>query len=131
MTRTSDDTWDLTSGVGATATMVAAARAVASRQPDPVINDPLAALLVRAVGLKLFTRIVDGLTDFEEIEAGSLPLFFGIRGRALDDFFVAACHAGIRQAVILASGLDCRAYRLEWPPEMSVYEIDQPQVVDW
>lgn len=42
-----------------------------------------------------------------------------------------ACQAGIRQAVILASGLDCRAYRLKWPSAMSVYEIDQPEVINW
>ncbi|GFG64723.1 putative S-adenosyl-L-methionine-dependent methyltransferase [Mycobacterium kubicae] len=131
MTRTSDDSWDLKTGVGTTATMVAAARAVASRQSDPVIDDPFAELLVRAVDLDLFTQIVDGTVDFEEIGADWAPWFFGIRGRAFDEFFGMACQAGIRQAVILASGLDCRAYRLKWPSAMSVYEIDQPEVINW
>ena len=40
MTRTDDDSWDLRCGVGTTATMAAAARAVASRSLDPVIDDP-------------------------------------------------------------------------------------------
>ena len=57
--RTNDDSWDLSTSVGATATMVAAARAVASRSPDPLINDPLAEVLVRGVGLKLFTAQKD------------------------------------------------------------------------
>ena len=60
MTRTDQDTWDLASSVGATATMVAAARALASAEPHPIINDPFAAPLVRAVGLDFFIRLVDG-----------------------------------------------------------------------
>lgn len=131
MTRTSDDSWDLKTSVGATATMVAAARAVASRQPDPLIVDPFAEVFVRAVGLRLFTQIVDGRVDFAEIGAGWFPPFFGIRTSAIDDRLAQACRAGIRQAVIVASGLDCRAYRLDWPPAMALYEIDQPQVIDW
>ena len=47
MTRTDDDSWDLRCGVGTTATMAAAARAVASRSLDPVIDDPFAEVLVR------------------------------------------------------------------------------------
>jgi methyltransferase (TIGR00027 family) len=54
-----------------------------------------------------------------------------VRTRFFDDFFTAATEAGIRQAVILASGLDTRAYRLHWPEGMVVYEIDQPQVIDF
>jgi methyltransferase (TIGR00027 family) len=46
-----------------------------------------------------------------------------------DAFFADAAAAGIRQAVILASGLDARAYRLNWPAGMTVYEIDQPEVI--
>jgi methyltransferase (TIGR00027 family) len=48
-----------------------------------------------------------------------------------DEFFTEATDAGIRQAVILAAGLDARAYRLRWPVGTTVYEIDQPQVVDF
>lgn len=60
MTRTDQDSWDLASSVGATATMVAAARALASTGERPIINDPFAAPLVRAVGLDFFRRLVDG-----------------------------------------------------------------------
>ncbi|WP_178974161.1 SAM-dependent methyltransferase [Mycobacterium colombiense] len=117
--------------MGATATLVAAARAVASRQPDPLIRDPFAEVLVRAVGLKLFTQIVDGAFNFSDLEVDWMPDYFGVRTRTLDDFTRDACRAGIRQAVILASGLDCRAYRLGWPPATAIYEIDQPQVIEW
>lgn len=131
MPRSHNDSWDLKTSVGATATLVAAARAVASRQPDPVIRDPFAEVLVRAVGLKLFTRIVDNEIDFSDLEVEWMPDYFGVRTRTLDDFARDACRAGIRQVVILASGLDCRAYRLDWPPATTCYEIDQPQVIDW
>ena len=60
MARTDNDTWDLASSVGATATMVAAARALASRDADPLIDDPFAEPLVRAVGVDFFTKLVDG-----------------------------------------------------------------------
>jgi methyltransferase (TIGR00027 family) len=81
--------------------------------------------------LQLFTRVVDGLVEFSEIGAGWMPEVFAIRSRVVDDFVADACRAGIRQAVILASGLDCRAYRLDWPPATEIYEIDQPAVIDW
>ncbi|OBA59411.1 hypothetical protein A5647_17270 [Mycobacterium sp. 1100029.7] len=131
MPRTDGDSWDLKTSVGTTATLVAAARAVASRQPDPMICDQFAEVLVRAVGLKLFTQILDKTIDFSDLEVEWMPAYFGVRTRTLDDFARDAWKAGIRQAVILASGLDCRAYRLDWPPAMAIYEIDQPQVIEW
>ncbi|MEH3141691.1 MAG: class I SAM-dependent methyltransferase [Mycobacterium kyogaense] len=137
MARTDNDTWDLASSVGATATMVAAARAVASRAGEPVINDPFAEPLVRAVGVDFFTKLATGeltaddldvegpnpvgVTNFADMMAGRTKFF--------DDFFTAAAAAGVRQAVILASGLDARGYRLNWPADMVVFEIDQPDVI--
>ena len=135
MTRSDTDTWDLASSVGATATMVAAARALASEDTDPIISDPFAAPLVRAVGIDFFTRVVDGdiaLTDAEENGATELQTetdSIAVRTRFFDEFFVNAAAAGIDQAVILAAGLDSRAYRLNWPAGSVVYEVDQPQVV--
>jgi methyltransferase (TIGR00027 family) len=81
--------------------------------------------------LKLFTQTVDGQVDFSDIGASWLPSYFGIRSRAFDDFAADACRLGIRQAVILASGLDCRAYRLDWPSAMTIYEVDQPAIIEW
>ena len=107
MPRTDNDTWDLASSVGATATSVAASRALASRQPDPLINDPYADALVQAVGLDEFIRVANGQTSAEDD-----PLFnrrrmceqIAVRTRFFDDFFREATDAGVRQAVILASG---------------------------
>lgn len=131
------DTWDLTHSVGATATMVAAARAMATNAPDPVIDDPFAAPLVRAVGVDFFTKLADGAfraEDLDEEAAAGLTRFangMAARTRFFDDFFLRACRAGIRQAVILAAGLDSRAYRLPWPAGTVVFEIDQPQVIEF
>lgn len=60
MPRTNNDAWDLATSVGATATMVAAARAVATRADNPLIDDPFAEPLVRAVGIDFFTRWAAG-----------------------------------------------------------------------
>jgi O-methyltransferase involved in polyketide biosynthesis len=63
MARTNNDTWNLASSVGASATMVAAARAVATRGANPLIDDPFAEPLVRAVGIDFFTRLAGGELD--------------------------------------------------------------------
>ncbi|MEW5812948.1 MAG: class I SAM-dependent methyltransferase [Actinomycetota bacterium] len=131
--RTDGDQWDLASSVGSTATMVAAARAVASREPDALIDDPFAAPLVRAVGIDFFTKIVDGELSLADADGSGtarvMTDVMAVRTRFFDDFFTDAAAAGIRQAVILASGLDSRAYRLGWPDGTVVFEIDQPQVL--
>jgi methyltransferase (TIGR00027 family) len=135
MARTDRDSWDLASSVGATATMVAAARAAASRRPDPVINDPFAEPLVRAVGLDLFTRVAAGELDFADVDDGvGFPRMvdtFAARARFYDDYFAEAGSAGLRQVVIVASGLDARPYRLSWPAGTTLYEIDQPEVIEF
>jgi methyltransferase (TIGR00027 family) len=132
--RTDDDSWDLASSVGATATMVAAARAIATK--DDIIDDPFAEPLVRAVGVDFLTRWANGeLADVDLDVEGSpfglaqMPAAMAARTRYFDRFFSEAAAAGIRQAVILASGLDARAYRLGWPADMVVFEIDQPEVI--
>ncbi|TDL10325.1 class I SAM-dependent methyltransferase [Mycolicibacterium obuense] len=139
MARTDNDTWDLASSVGATATMVAAARAVASRADEPVINDPFAEPLVRAVGVDFFTKLATGELTAEDLDVdsdGQNPVgvtnfadMMAARTKFFDEFFADAAAAGVRQAVILASGLDARGYRLTWPADMVLYEIDQPDVI--
>ncbi|TVS83398.1 class I SAM-dependent methyltransferase [Mycobacterium helveticum] len=131
MARTDDDTWDLATSVGSTATMVAAARAAATRRG--VINDPFAEPLVRAVGLDFFTRVAEGEADLAEVADDAwfrrMTDVFAARARYYDDFFNSASAAGVRQVVIVASGLDSRAYRLSWPAGTTVYEVDQPEVI--
>jgi methyltransferase (TIGR00027 family) len=127
--RSENDSWGLATSVGVTATMVASVRAAASRQKNPVINDPFAEPLVRAAGVDMFTRLASGGLEFSDIGSGWFVDFFAVRTRFFDGFFPEAASAGIRQAVIVASGLDSRAYRLKWPTDNVVYEIDQPAVI--
>ncbi|MDT5241400.1 MAG: hypothetical protein QOD97_3598 [Mycobacterium sp.] len=134
MARTDGDTWDLASSVGATATAVAASRAMASQGPDALLDDPLADPLVRAVGIDSFVKLVDGeiaVTDDPRLNRRSMNEQMAVRTRYFDDFFTTATDSGVRQVVILASGLDTRAYRLRWPADTVVYEIDQPDVIEF
>jgi len=131
MTRTDRDTWDLTSGVGATATLVAAARAAATRRLQPVINDPFAEPLVRAVGLDALTQLAAGELDENSVGFPRMVDLFAARARFFDEFFAETGKAGLRQVVIVASGLDARPYRLTWPTGTTVYEIDQPEVIEF
>jgi methyltransferase (TIGR00027 family) len=138
MARTDNDTWDLASSVGATATMVAAARVMAGRADNALINDPFAEPLVRAVGVDFFTRLVTGELRPEDLDSDSETVGMqrmtdnmAVRTKFFDEFFLSATDGGIRQAVILASGLDSRAYRLAWPAGTTVYEIDQPDVIEF
>jgi methyltransferase (TIGR00027 family) len=132
------DTWDLASSVGATATMVAAARAIASAGDDALISDPYAEPLVRAVGVDFFTRLATGDLKPADLDVDSASMGMqrmtdnmAVRTKFFDEFFRQSAAAGIRQAVILASGLDSRAYRLTWPAGTTVFEIDQPDVIDF
>jgi methyltransferase (TIGR00027 family) len=133
MARTEGDSWDLASSVGATATMVAAQRARSHR--EGLIDDPFAEPLVRAVGLDFFIRALDGEIELDEAD----PEYnmrraaegMTVRTRWFDRLFTDAAAAGVRQAVILAAGLDARAYRLDWPDGTTVYELDQPEVIEF
>jgi methyltransferase (TIGR00027 family) len=138
MPRTDNDTWNLATSVGATATMVAAARAIATKADNPLIEDRFAEPLVRAVGIDFFTRWASGEIDAADVDYDEsswklqhMPDTMAARTRFFDGFFQDATQAGIRQAVILASGLDARAYRLAWPADMTVFEIDQPEVIEF
>jgi methyltransferase (TIGR00027 family) len=133
MARTDDDTWGPDSGVGMTATFGAVARALASNKG--LIDDPFAEQLVRAAGVQYFTRMVDDERYADDggdnaVVTGLITLL-GAHTRFLDEFLATAGRAGIRQVVILASGLDTRPYRLWWPPGTTVYEVDQPDVIDF
>jgi methyltransferase (TIGR00027 family) len=135
--RSHDDDWDLASSVGATATMVAAGRAMATKDPRGLISDPFAEPLVRAVGVDFFIKMMDGEIDFDGIENATPARLqamtdgMAVRTKYFDDYLTDATGTGVRQVVILASGLDSRAYRLPWPAGTVVYEIDQPQVIEF
>ncbi|CAM4458195.1 Putative S-adenosyl-L-methionine-dependent methyltransferase [Mycobacterium basiliense] len=134
MVRTERDRWDLATSVGATATMVAAQRALAAAPEYGLIDDPFAAPLVRAVGMDVYTRLIDGLIPVEEdseFDPARMAEGMACRTRFYDEFFLEATRSGIGQVVILASGLDARAYRLPWPAGTVVYEVDMPEVIEF
>ena len=131
--RTDNDTWDIKTSVGSTALFVAAARALEAQKPNPAAVDPYAEVFCRAVGGE-WAELLDG-------DAAEHPLrsefgehfvnFQGVRTRYFDTYFQAAAEAGVRQIVLLAAGLDSRAYRLPWPDGTVVFELDQPQVLEF
>ncbi|MEZ0351381.1 class I SAM-dependent methyltransferase [Mycobacterium sp. pR1184] len=138
--RTHDDTWDIKTSVGSTAVMVAAARAIETEQPNALIHDPYARLLVNNAGAEIIweamldPEVVAKIEAIDEESAARIHHMRGyqaVRTHFFDAYFADAIAAGIRQVVILASGLDSRAYRLDWPAGTTVYEIDQPQVLDY
>jgi methyltransferase (TIGR00027 family) len=131
--RSEGDSWNITESVGATALSVAAARAVETGSDDPLIRDQFAYLLVSTAGTP-WARLASSLEwigdDDHGRRAHRLAIDYqAVRTHYFDSYFADAVAAGIRQVVILAAGLDSRAFRLEWPAGTSVYEIDQPQVV--
>jgi methyltransferase (TIGR00027 family) len=107
-------------------------RAVEGHHAEPLVRDPYAAAFVKAAADQL-----PGPLPVTPEEAAADPNFpwFGmahyvaVRSRFFDDFFAAAAGAGLRQTVILAAGLDTRAFRLNWMPGATVYEIDAPMVL--
>ena len=139
MARTDNDTWEITESVGATALGVASARAAETESDDPLIHDPFARVFLDAAG--------DGVWNWhggpdlppEILEAEpELPLqrqamvsYMASRTKFFDSFFLTATKSGIRQAVILAAGLDARSWRLPWPDGVTVYELDQDRVLDF
>ena len=137
--RTDDDSWSISDSVGATALMVAAVRAAESNRAVPLINDPYARMLVADEGGGVFSSILDGsLTDrlaAKDPAAAAILSYMedyqAVRTHFFDTFFTEAAAAGIRQFVILASGLDTRAYRLNWPQDAVVYEVDLPTVLEY
>ena len=139
MARTDDDSWEITESVGATALGVAAARAAETDSDNPLIKDEFARVFLRAAGDGVWNWHSAPQLPAELVEAEpELPLqmqamvgYMASRTAFFDSFFLDATRAGIRQAVILAAVLDARAWRLAWPDGTTVYELDQPRVLDF
>ncbi len=130
MGRTDNDTWDLASSVGVTATVVAMQRAIATRSGTAGVKDLYAEPLVSAVGVPTYIRHARGESgDRAPVDAVRMADGIAARTRWFDEFVTDALAGGIRQFVILASGLDARAYRLPWPADAIVYELDQAEVI--
>ena len=139
MARTDNDTWDITEGVGATALGVAAGRAAENEREDRLFDDPYAQLFIDAAGEGMWTMISRGILPQELAEIDphlparmqAMSNYTASRTVFFDEFFLRAAEAGVRQAVILAAGLDARSWRLAWPQGTTVYELDQPKVLEF
>ncbi len=138
MARTDNDSWDIATSVGATAVMVALARAAETKSANPLIRDEYAEALVSTPELAelreqlaaMWARADDDRDD-HAMNFQQMTDYQAIRTHFFDAFYEDAATAGVRQNVILASGLDSRAYRLTWPAGTVVYEIDLPAVLDY
>jgi len=132
--RTDDDSWDITTSVGATALNVATARALEAQKPEPLAIDPFAEVFCRAVG-GTAADVLDGKDPEHHLKTPDwgqhFVTFQGARTRYFDDYFRRAADAGVRQVVILAAGLDSRAYRLAWPDGTTIFELDRREVLDF
>ncbi|MGZ4509949.1 MAG: class I SAM-dependent methyltransferase [Mycobacterium sp.] len=127
--RSDDDNWDIVSSVGYTALLVAGWRALHALSPQPLVRDDYAKVFIAASqDPYLAATLANPGTSEDEM---AFPRLYGVQTRFFDDFFVAAGAAGIRQAVIVAAGLDSRAYRLEWPQGTTVFEVDLPKVLEF
>ncbi len=143
MARSLDDSWDIATSVGATAVMVALARARETASADPLIRDQFAEPLVSTPELEGVREQVAawwaGPEEDDEdpnlaVDAQNMINYQAVRTHFFDAYFADATQAsaaGIRQVVILAAGLDSRAYRLAWPAGTVVYEIDLPKVLEY
>jgi methyltransferase (TIGR00027 family) len=137
--RTDDDSWGITESVGATALGVAAARAADTESEHPLIDDPFARVFLDAAGDGMWNWFGNpNLPDQIAKVAPDMPLrmqgmrdYMASRTAFFDDFFIDATEAGVRQVVILAAGLDSRSWRLPWPDGVTVYELDQPKVLEF
>ncbi|MBV9513536.1 MAG: SAM-dependent methyltransferase [Mycobacteriaceae bacterium] len=107
--------------VAATGFLVAAVRAEESARDDPIFTDPFAERLAGTEGRQLLADAVAA--------TGQPSAQIIVRTRFWDEALLSVNAAGISQVVILAAGMDARAYRLPWRAGTIVYEVDQPQVI--
>lgn len=112
---------DTKQAVAATGLLAAAVRAEESTRDDPLFTDPFAAQLAGEEGRRLLADAVAA--------TGQAPAEIAIRTRFFDEALLAALDDGVSQVVLLAAGMDARAYRLSWPAGTTVYEVDQPHVI--
>jgi methyltransferase (TIGR00027 family) len=120
---------DVPEGVGATALGAAMMRARESARAGGLFVDPYAAAFVAAAP-PIFEDGPDAEDDpaIAGLEAAFAEVV-AVRTRFFDDFVTRAVTSGCRQVVIVGAGLDTRAFRLEWPTDVRLFELDRPDVL--
>jgi methyltransferase (TIGR00027 family) len=99
--------------VALTGRLTAALRARESERPDRLFTDPYASRLAGAEGFRLLAEFGDNST-------------IAVRTKFLDDRLSRLRPA---QLVIVAAGMDSRAYRLSALADTVTYELDRPEVL--
>jgi methyltransferase (TIGR00027 family) len=114
--------------VGLTSRWVAASRALETEALAPLFSEPLARALAGEEGFSLLdasARARPGAT------AGVPDPYLSVRTRYFDDALLAVANEpNLRQVVILAAGMDARAFRLPWPDGTALFEVDRDDVFD-
>ncbi|WIM86519.1 class I SAM-dependent methyltransferase [Candidatus Mycobacterium wuenschmannii] len=139
MARTDNDSWKITESVGSTALGVCAARAAETDSESPLIRDPFARVFLDAAGPGMWSLTSDPtlsaalseLIPDVALHQRVMVDFMAVRTKWYDEIFLEAVSSGVRQVVILASGLDSRSWRLPWPDGTTIFELDQAQVLDF
>lgn len=115
--------------------LYAAFRVLESRRGHPLIDDELSALFVEAAEEPLSNALLSAGLPEERSDDGDRTYLLvnaaGLMTRFGDDFLAAELAAGTRQIVLGATGLDTRAYRLDWPPGTTVFELDYPHTLEF
>ena len=118
--------------LGRTAVGMALVRAGESRRPDRLFDDPYASAFAAAMP-GAFAALA-GEHGRGGGPGGGVGAAFAVHGavrtRFFDDLLLAAARDGCGQVVLLAAGLDARAFRLDWPAGTRLFEIDLPDVLD-
>ena len=78
----------------------------------------------------LFQGVIALLANPETHAQNLLP-YLAIRTRYFDDILLAAVRGGSTQVVILAAGMDARAFRLDLPEGTVVYEVERAEVLTY
>lgn len=107
--------------VADTGVLVAAIRAEETRRPDRLFDDPFAERLAGEPGRRMLAEAVATSGDKSTLQ-------IVVRTRFWDEALLNAVPP-VSQVVIVAAGLDARAYRLPWPDGTTVFELDQPAVI--
>jgi methyltransferase (TIGR00027 family) len=114
--------------VGSTARWVAANRALETASATPLFTDAYARELAGEPGFAMLTAVRSAISG--ATFTGPDP-YLSIRTRFFDDRMLSAVReSSLRQAVILAAGMDARAFRLDWPSDLVLYEVDRDEVFD-
>jgi methyltransferase (TIGR00027 family) len=121
----------ITDPISRTARLTAAARARESRRPDRLFADPLAEALAGPEGFAFMERF-EAAARPASLPAGTDNPYIAVRSRFFDEFLTGAVagEGAPRQIVLLAAGLDTRAFRLDWPAGTKLYELDRPELLE-